>query len=207
MGITIFYKGTLTDITRINEIISEVKDICQIMKWKYQESDDDWSLPCDGALVKKGKHLKISGNLGLKGIGFQPHQHSEWVDLYFDNKGMIWTPVFKAMHTDEPDKMGCMNGVKTQFAPVNTHVAIVKLLRHLKNKYIHDLEVIDDGGYWESDNVETLEAARNSIFGAMDKLENALGSINSDVAESMSQDEFVDYIEKIFREQFGGRDY
>lgn len=201
MGITIYYKGTLTDIKRINDVTSEVKDICKIMKWKFKELDDDWSLPCDGALDKKGKHLKITGNLGLKGIGFQPHKDSEWVDLYFDSKGIICTPLFKAMYADEPDKGVSFNGVKTQFAPVNTHIALVKLLRHLKNKYIHDLEVIDDGGYWETDNIEKLESARNSIFGAMDKLENALGTLSKKTAEILSPEEFVDHIENVFREQ------
>jgi hypothetical protein len=206
MGITIYYKGTLTDIKRINDITSEVKDICQIMKWKFQELDDDWSLPIDGALDKNGKHLKITGDLGLKGIGFQPHKDSEWLNLYFDNKGIICTPLFKAMYSNEPDKVSSFNGIKTQFAPVHTHITVVKLLRHLKNKYIHDLEVIDDGGYWETDNVEKLESARNSIFGAMDKLENALGTFSGKSTESMSPEEIVDYIENVSRERFDGRD-
>ena len=46
--------------------------------------------------------------------------------------------------------------VKTQFAPTEIHISIIKLLKHLKNKYILDLEVLDEGCYWETEDNKLL---------------------------------------------------
>jgi hypothetical protein len=202
MGITISYKGTLNNIGSVGKLVSEIKDICQIMKWKYVELDDDWRLPCDGSLVRTRNRLKIKGQLGLKGIGFQPHKDCEWVNLYFDKNGTVYTPEFKALDSKKIGETTVWNGVKTQFAPVNIHIAIVKLLRHLKNNYINDLYVYDDGGYWDSNDLEKLTSARDTIFGAMDMLACALNNIENEASESLSPEEFAEYIANILRDGY-----
>ena len=46
--------------------------------------------------------------------------------------------------------------VKTQFGPVETHVTLVELLRALREDFLANLEVSDEGGYWESRNLQAL---------------------------------------------------
>src|SRR5205823_206009 len=38
--------------------------------------------------------------------------------------------------------------IKTQFGPVEGHVALVEMLAALKREFLPDLEVSDEGGYW-----------------------------------------------------------
>jgi hypothetical protein len=46
--------------------------------------------------------------------------------------------------------------VKTQFGPIEGHVALVELLRGIKREFMPDLEVMDEGGYWEERDVVKL---------------------------------------------------
>ena len=42
--------------------------------------------------------------------------------------------------------------VKTQFDSPDTHIWIIGLLKYLKKRYIANLEVRDEGEYWETGN-------------------------------------------------------
>ena len=46
--------------------------------------------------------------------------------------------------------------IKTQFGPVEGHVALVEMLAALKREFLPDLEVSDDGGYWETRDLAEL---------------------------------------------------
>jgi hypothetical protein len=48
--------------------------------------------------------------------------------------------------------------VKTQFGPVEGHVALVELLSALKKEFFSDLEVRDEGDYWDTRNLARLTA-------------------------------------------------
>jgi len=200
MGITIYFKGSLSDSGKINSLVAEVEDICKIMDWEYSILNEDWSQPEYAEIIHEGDGSKIEGNLGLKGIGFQPHEKSEWVNLYFDRFGILTSIHSKALQLqDKSDKKSeSWNWVKTQFAPVNTHIAIVKLLRHIKKNYIYDLEVKDEGEYWDTDNVEILTSHINNIFKAMDILEEKFENSRPNLPEEqMSSEEYADYIAKL----------
>jgi hypothetical protein len=45
---------------------------------------------------------------------------------------------------------------KTQFAPADTHVKVVELLRSLQAFFI-DLKVYDEGEYWETGDLSRLK--------------------------------------------------
>lgn len=205
MGLTVHFKGVLTDLSEVHNLIAEVSDICEIMKWEWRVVNEDWLTTAKPAIRKKKNGISIDGHLGLKGIGFDPHADSETVMLYFDNIGNLTSPFVRAMQlqngTDGVDQN--WNWVKTQFAPVHTHVAIIKLLRHLKNKYIHNLEVTDEGGYWDTGDLEQLISCRNSIFDAMDVLEEGLKKSTIKNGEKIStEEELVNYITRTFEEIF-----
>lgn len=203
MGITIHFKGLLTDLNEVYNLIAEVRDICEIMKWEYRVINEDWQIAAKPSIKKKDNGLCIEGHLGLKGISFDPHADSESVQLYFDSFGNLTSLFLRAMQLQD-GTIGInenWNWVKTQFAPIHTHVVIIKLLRHLKTKYIHNLEVSDEGGYWDSGDMEQLVSCRNFIFGAMKMLEEGLekSSLKSDEKIS-TEEELVDYISRVFEE-------
>jgi hypothetical protein len=60
--------------------------------------------------------------------------------------------------------------VKTQFGPVEGHVALVELLAALKREFFADLEVQDEGGYWETRDLPDLAAKMKHVQAAIDGL-------------------------------------
>jgi hypothetical protein len=89
---------------------------------------------------------------------------------------------------------------KTQFAPISIHVAIIKLFRHLGQRYICNLEVEDDGGYWESGDVARLQERISKVERAMDRLETGLRMATE---RGESAEETVQAIENIINQLWG----
>lgn len=48
------------------------------------------------------------------------------------------------------------NWTKTQFAGADVHIAVCEVLRHVKERYAPDLEVIDDSGYFDDGDRDKL---------------------------------------------------
>jgi hypothetical protein len=200
MGITIYYRGTLNNASIVKVLTAEITDICEIMKWRHQVYDDDWTSPVDAKLSRSSRNLKITGNLGLKGIVFQPHKHSEWVNLCFDKSGLLYSPLGKAFDLEQGvESTETWNSVKTQFAPLGVHIAIVKILKRLKSAYIRNLEVKDEGEYWETGITRILAERRGEIFEAMDLLEKGLREAGKGYKKEESVDDLVRRIEVIIR--------
>jgi hypothetical protein len=63
---------------------------------------------------------------------------------------------------------------KTQFGPVEGHLALVEMLTALKREFVHDLEVSDEGGYWETRDLAELVRERALVQGAIDGLSEGL---------------------------------
>ena len=172
MGITIHYRGTLDDIDKLVELTEELKTIAEAMKWEYQEIDDDWNEPVEASLMHKNGAAHIDGNLGLKGILLVPGGGSESLHFCFDKDGNLYSVMGKMLVVD-----GTLSHedswvfVKTQFASPELHAWICGLLKHLKKKYISDLEVFDDGEYWETGDMDLLRKK-------MDFLNQKLGQLS-----------------------------
>jgi hypothetical protein len=208
LGITIHFKGIVTHINDIDNLVAEVRDICEIMKWPHREINEDWLTADKPEIRKDDGSLSIEDHLGIRGIGFDPHADSESVQLYFDSFGNLTSPFVRAMQLQSGTNgvNENWNWVKTQFAPIHTHVVIIKLLRHLKTKYIHNLEVLDEGGYWDSGDMDQLVSCRNTIFGAMKMLEEGLEKSSMKSGKKIStEEELVNSITRIFEEIFTRR--
>jgi hypothetical protein len=65
---------------------------------------------------------------------------------------------------------------KTQFAGPAAHITLCKLLRYLRSKYFKRLDVNDEGGYWETGEVEQLIERMNIINFAIDRFSELLQS-------------------------------
>lgn len=206
MGVTIHYKGTINNLKNIDDLCDEVIDIAKTMGWPWMRLDEDLSKPCTATTQFDGKTIKITGHLPLKGVSFHPHKACEHVDLYFDAQGRLNDPLGMILqHEGKIEERHRYLSVKTQFAPIETHITIVKLLRHLKKRYIPDLEVRDEGGYWETNDAKELQRRIDSINEAMDILQKGLATLKVSNRSALSAEEIADRIEEMLKKQFRAR--
>jgi len=188
MGLTFYYEGKLRDPQRIDELKKEVQEICISMKWPYQL----WPM----------KHLKKSDEskeghhdlYDLKGISLTP-ENCEPLFLTFLPDGRLISPVFFMFSKGKkPEQSDFHLFTKTQYAGVQTHLALMKLLIHLKEKYFEELNVIDEGKYWETKDENILQNQFGLYGEALDKLAEVLLTIDSTPGESGKS--IADKIEK-----------
>lgn len=69
------------------------------------------------------------------------------------------------------------NWVKTQYGGVNAHVAVCRVLAHVKDRYAPELQVKDDSGYFDHGRLEQLEHALAEVDYLRARVMNAFGKI------------------------------
>ncbi len=204
MGITIHYRGTLAHTDEINEFIEELTDIARTMKWEYWVMDEDWSNPATAQLTFNENGAEIIGDLCLKGISFSPHPKSENVALFFDAEGKLRAPmtVILLLEGTLTEEQAWLS-VKTQYAPLEIHITIVKLLKYLKQRYIPDLEVRDEAEYWETEDRDRLNAKMDFLNEKLEQVAQVLDSTKIVDISSYSPEEMVTLIEKLLSKKLG----
>jgi len=148
MGLTFHYQGTIKETKRIAALTEEVKDICDTMDWRYQTRNFEFKL--DAYVME---HIGFAGQskVILRGIMFCPHPDSEWVYLYFTEKGQLTNPAtLQFVDTSIDPKLIFSAYTKTQKAGPEIHIALLKLIDYLNKKYELSLEITDEGEYWET---------------------------------------------------------
>ena len=199
MGVTIHYRGRLNNISLLPELEEELIDLAKSMGWNYVKFDDDWNEELHYTQEIKDGSLQMDGNLGLKGIVIIP-PGSEPINFTVDPTGQL-SSFFRQMSIIDKVTAEAMDWVfcKMQFAEISVHIWIVELLKYLKKKYFHDLEVHDEGEYWETGNVKTLQEKRETINTAMDKFSGAFESGEFAGQKNASAEEIVNNIESFFK--------
>jgi len=157
MGVTIHFQGTLKNAKMVYALVDELIDISKSMNWHWDVIDEDWSKPSTAKLSKESDVTEIVGHLSLKGISINLHPDCEPLSLFFNSTGRLTNPMSILLGQDvKKRKQDDYSFVKTQFAPPEVHITIVKLLKYLKQRYMPDLNVIDEGEYWQSEDKEKL---------------------------------------------------
>lgn len=198
MGITIHYCGTIKDRSLIGELQEEMTDICQSMNWEYQLWNEDQSQPFDAQLVHTDNGAEIKGHIPLRGITIITDPQNESLDLLFNPQGQLSSFMLEILkHDGTLDKDHNWVFVKTQFGSVDAHIAIIKLLQYLKRSFIPDLEVIDEGEYWETEDKERLMGKRGFLSGKMAQFEQALSNIKFD--HEPTTEEVIQKIEQVLK--------
>ena len=198
MGVTIAFKGKLKLPTLVENIIEDVEDICLTNNWWYRIINEEKtsfetpSLAYDkDSETGEVKRINIEGELGLKGISFQPHKESETIELFFDTEGVL-RPIFSMIFKGDSRVKYPWVFVKTQFAGVETHIKIINLLLYLRKKYFKKLDIRDDGGYYPLRDEETLrkrlDVINNAIATLSDVFENSEFSGTPDQIMNQVQD-------------------
>ncbi len=159
MGVSIHYRGHCSP-DRIQELYQDLIALATTSGWKNQ----DFTSQADTDVVA---------------IVLYPHKECDPIYFLFDSEGRLHPP--RVENGENPESSWCF--VKTQYAPIETHVAVVDLLRYILNRYMPGLEVIDEGGYWETGDIEALQAARDFLAEKMDSISDALSEIQANANE------------------------
>jgi hypothetical protein len=159
MGITIAYRGRITDLARIEDFEDRLVDCAlamggQVRIWRTW-ADDNPERMVRGAI-----------------LDLVPGQDS--TSLLFAPEGWLinLTEIQDAEEGRLQEPPWCF--VKTQFGPVEGHVALVEILAALKREFLPDLEVSDEGGYWETRDPAALVRRRSLLKQAIDGLAEGL---------------------------------
>lgn len=183
MGITIHYQGKIRSIDKIPELIAEMRDLAETAGWEYSI-------------------INICQKSSLRGISLDVHPQCESFSLTFAEGGGL---ISYFNYQDIPGRKGVKEVkplfVKTQFAGVETHILIIRLLEYVKKKYIPDLEIDDEGEYWQRRDINLLREKFNFLNKALRKIEDLL-STEKLPADVTSNGELLDRIEEILRNGF-----
>lgn len=145
MGVTIHFEGSLKDQASFEAVIALTKQFCDQHSWRNEQINSDH---VQLRRVRDEQEWDYDGP--VKGITIEPHENAEPFRLEFDKD------LFVQEYT------------KTQFAPVEVHIAIVELLRLIQPYFTH-LEIFDEGEFFETGDRETLEHHINRCTELLDE--------------------------------------
>src|SRR5262245_29514752 len=155
MGITIHYRGSLADPTRIEDFEDRVIDLALALGGNVRiwRSADKWS----PQRMVQGLYVDLA-----------PGQ--ETTSLLISPEG--WLINLMEIEDAEQGKSTAPSWchVKTQFGPLEGHVALVELLSALKSEFMLNLEVSDESGYWERRDAGELRQKMGFVQRAIDML-------------------------------------
>ena len=184
MGLSIHYSGYIFNKEMLDSLIDEVSEICKTLEWDSHVFEDD----------------------EIKGVSFAP-KGSEPVFLTFNQGGRMLSPVsiiakdiYDGVKFDK--ELMFTTSTKTQFAGIDAHIAIIRLLKHISKKYLRDFSLTDEGLYWETGDEKILQQQFDNYSAAMDifcKEHQDFPAISGESHESI-----VDRLEKLLRKKFGG---
>lgn len=167
-------------------LIEEIKDITNIYQWKLSVFKEEFPVQDDEGQLVDGE---------LYGVAFSP-PNCEPVWVSFLSNGRMSTPValkFFGEQRDEDEKKYLYHlSTKTQFAGIHTHQVIIHLLKYLKEKYLEDFVLSDEGQYWETNDKSVLEANFSRYTLLIDIVEDGLKNLPIKPGESME-----DYFERM----------
>ncbi len=175
MGVSIHYRGLLNDATQLPVLSDELADIADAMGWQSTRLEDDWRAAANARLVGSSNGARIDGHLGLKGIQITPGPEGESLSFFFDPEGALRSPMSMVLILEGTLKAEhAWMSIKTQFLSPEIHIWIIGLLKYLKKRYISDLEVSDEGMYWETGEIDRLRDRMDLIDAKIECISNEL---------------------------------
>jgi hypothetical protein len=180
MSITIFSTGSIDSIDYIPALIADIKEIADEHQWNHHIIDDDFDGERDATVTRPepgAPGVIIRGSLGLKGI-IVTIAGAEPFSILFDRSGVL-TDIFQQLiWIESKERGGRFTSCKTQFADIESHIRIIEVLDFLKQKYIPDLEVNDEGAYWEKRDRRILAEKRIYLGHCLRHVEKVIAKID-----------------------------
>jgi hypothetical protein len=145
MGVTVHFQGQLRDEAAYSSVSERAAFFAASQGWQVE------TLLVPHAKLNRVRDEQEWEYEGpTKGIELRPHPSSEPIRLEFDRD--LYIHEF----------------TKTQFAPPEVHKRLIELLDELA-PYFLDIEVFDEGEYYETRNEELLLEHRNSCNDALEE--------------------------------------
>lgn len=159
MGVTIHYRGTVDDLGRIEEMEDRVVDLVfalggRATVWRSYADHDP-------KRIVRGVMIDIAPGHETFSLLVSPEGHLT----------PLWQ-IEEAEKTPFDKPPDCF--VKTQFGSVQGHVAIVHLLDAVRQRYCSNLEVSDEGEYYETRDVAKLTQKMQFLARAVESLADGL---------------------------------
>jgi hypothetical protein len=182
MGVTIHYRGWLAELGRVEDFEDRLLDLAlelggQAQIWRNAADADPRRL--------------------VRGVLLNLAPGQEPVSLVVSPEGWLvgLTDVedAEAGRLTEPPWCFC----KTQFGPLEGHVAVVEVLAALGREFLADLEVSDEGGYWETRDLAELACRRGQVQGALDGLAEGLRRHGLSPEAAEDPDILVRHVERV----------
>ena len=206
MGISIHYRGRIDKMETIAKLADDLEDFAQSLGWRTQHWKEDFSTPSTARISHERGEIRVVGHTPLQGISLFLHKECEPLWLTFEPNGYLVDVAAMAMVAEGEMKLEKLwRSTKTQFAPIEVHIGIVKLLQYVKRRYIANLDVHDEGGYWESGNVIELKRRFNSINHGLNILQTALSANQSELSGEKSLEDLAQMMEGIFKDELRGK--
>ena len=174
------------------------------MNWHYACLDEDWSQSANATIEISEQGSQITGHLPLKGIVLTLNPKCETLEFLFDSNGNLRDPISMVNISEgtlKPEDVWI--SVKTQYAGPETHIGVIGLLKYLKKLYIPDLEVQDEGGYWETGNFKILKEKMDFVGEKIAAVSAELSRVAKGHVASFSADEIASIIEALLRDKLG----
>lgn len=159
MGITIHYRGTVDDLAQVEVLEDRITDLVfalggRATVWRSYADHDP-------SRIVRGLMIEMAPGQETFSVLISPEGH---LTPLFQIEDAEKTPF------DEPPY--CF--VKTQLGSTAGHIALVHLLDALKQGYCSNLEVSDEGEYYEDRDVGKLTEKMRFLAGAIDSLADGL---------------------------------
>lgn len=198
MGVSIHYRGRLDNKDRLPALRNTLVGFASSMGWQCRILDEDWNVPANAVLEHRGETAEIKGQLGLKGVQLKPPGESEPLDFFFDSGGNLLSPMNIVLIQEGILALDdAWISVKTQFMSAKMHVLIIGLLKYIKEHHLPNLEVRDEGEFWETGDYRNLEEKMRLIDKKLDYLSRELSSDCFGNSGSTTADEIAARIESL----------
>ncbi len=176
--LTIHYQGT-SEPQIIRNLTTELKAISEEMDWKCFVIDDEDFVGIIISVAEKCEPLTFVINRQGKLI------HPAW----FNHKN--------------PPEAAFYVSTKTNFSTIDIHIAIVKLIKYIKIKYIPNISVTDEGDYYETGDKELLEQKWNFLLKKFDEFAGLLENNLAVEDKKLSAESLLNKIENIIKLNYG----
>lgn len=170
MGITISYRGAIASLDRVEDFEDRVLDLAlelggQARIWRTAADKDPSRV--------------------IRGVTLDLCPGQETTSLLISPEGWLigLTDIEDAENGKLEEMPWCF--VKTQFGTLEGHVALVEMFTALKAEFFPGLEVLDEGDYWETRDVNELARKLAFLQAAIEQLAEGLQrhGLTSEAAE------------------------
>lgn len=177
MGLSIYYCGILYHPEDAENLITDAIDICHEIGWRYFPIHSADIMPVEGLFITP--------------------EGSESIELTFLASGRLYNALhFLYTHQPEKEEVDAEKhkwiSTKTGYAGSDTHMAIIKFLRYISQKYFREFELKDESHYWETNDVDNCRFHFGETKEANEMMNKARGLMGHDPNEEVSEDEEED---------------